>query len=109
MATTKKKFDVESSGLFGDMTREEINKAVTKTVGRPRREDLVRDNTSQKGLPEDQIRATFLVNVDVLDTLKDYAYTERLILKDVVGEAFEEYIEKHVDRKKLLKRPENRR
>ena len=103
----KEKFTVDGSALFGDMSQAEIREAVTKRPGRPQKETLVRETGSQKGLPVELTRQTLIVSVDQIETLKNYAYTERKKLKDVVAEAFREYIENHVDPETLLTRPED--
>ena len=102
----KEKFSVDGSALFGDMTQEEIREAVVKKTGRPQNDSLVRKTGSQKGLPAELTRQTLIVKLDQIETLKNYAYTERMKLKDVVAEAFKEYIENHVDPETLLTRPE---
>lgn len=42
-----------------------------------------------KNDPENYQRATFIVRKDLLDLLKDYAYTERREIKDVINEILE--------------------
>ncbi len=69
--------------------------------GRPRNPDLVRGVSVQEGLTEDYTRATFIVRRDLLDQLKDYAYTERLSLKDAINEALEGFLSDKTD---LIKR-----
>lgn len=103
----KEKFSVDGSALFGNMTQEEVREAVTLKPGRPQNDKLVRDNGSQKGLPVELTRQTLIVSVEQIETLKNYAYTERMKLKDVVSEAFKEYIENHVNTETLLTRPED--
>ncbi len=105
--TKKEKFNVEASALFGNMSQAEIREAVTRRPGRPSKDDLVRDKGSQKGLTADITRQTLIVNVEQIETIKNYAYTERKKLKDVVEEAFREYIENHVNKENLLTRPDN--
>lgn len=63
-----------------------------KKVGRKRNEALVRDNAVQNGLTEDLTRATFILKVDNLNKLKDYAYTKRITIKDAINEAIESFI-----------------
>lgn len=63
-----------------------------KKMGRPRKSDLVRDNSAQAGLPEEWQRATFIVKVSALDDLKSYAYTKRIPLKDALTEVIEKFI-----------------
>ena len=105
--TKKEKFSVDGSALFGNMTQAEIREAVTKRPGRPQNESLVRATGAQKGLPVELTRQTLIVSVDQIETLKNYAYTERKKLKEVVAEAFKEYIENHVDPETLLTRPDD--
>ncbi len=97
----KEKFNVENSGLFGSMETPE-----TPKIGRPRNEKIVRDNPVQEGLTAEYTRATFIVEVELLDKLKDHAYTERLSLKDLINKILKEYLET-VDEKTLLRRPDN--
>ena len=103
----KDKFSVDGSALFGNMSQEEIRESVTNRPGRPQKDNLVREAGAQKGLPVELTRQTLIVSVDQMETLKNYAYTERMKLKDVVSQAFEEFIKNHVDPEKLLIRPEN--
>lgn len=103
----KQTFDLNKSALFGDMKDEEIRERVSKKPGRPINENLVREHTAQKGLTPDLMRVTLIASVDQIETLKNYAYTERKKLKDIVNEAFTEYIETHVDEENLLIRPDD--
>lgn len=70
-----------------------------KKKGRPRKDDLVRTTAAQEGLPEDWQRATFIVRVKHLEKLKDYAYTERVSLKDALDDALDQFLE---DKENLL-------
>lgn len=76
--------------------------AEEKKVGRPRKDTIVRGNSVQENLPEEWTRATFIVKVDLLEKLKDYAYTDRKSLKDVINEMLEDYL---ADKNNLLHRP----
>lgn len=51
------------------------------------------EKTSQEGLRDGYTRATFIVREDLLKKLKDYAYTERETLKDVVNKMLAEFLE----------------
>ena len=53
--------------------------------GRPQNGDLVRGVSVQEGLTQDYTRATFIMRVDLVEKLKNYAYTERLSMKDAVN------------------------
>lgn len=101
---SKPKFNLENSGLFNQAETPEEPK---KKLGRPLNERIVRDNTVQEGLTADFTRATFIVEVELLEKLKDHAYTERLSLKDLINKILREYLEKNVDEKTLLHRPDN--
>ena len=105
MASKKPKFNVEASSLFSQAETPE--EPITKKLGRPKNEKIVRDNPVQEGLTADYTRATFIVEVDLLEKLKDHAYTERLSLKDLINKILKDYIDKNVDEKKLLHRPDN--
>ena len=58
---------------------------------------------SQKGLAEGWTRATFIVETETLETLKNYAYTERLTMKKVVQMALDQFID-GIDTDSLLHR-----
>lgn len=60
--------------------------------------------TSSNGLSDGWIRATFIMREDNLEKVKDFAYWERLQIKEVIDEALENYFED----KKVRKRPEKR-
>ena len=49
--------------------------------------------STQKGLPSDWIRATYIVNRRVNERIKALAYWQRLTVKEVVNEAFTEYLD----------------
>jgi hypothetical protein len=53
----------------------------------------VRDNSAQAGLTVEWTRATFICRTELLEKLKDYAYTERLSLKDALDMALSEFLE----------------
>lgn len=52
---------------------------------------------------EDYTRMTFIVKKELLDKLRDYAYTERLDLKQAINIALESFLN---DKNDLLKAPE---
>ena len=83
---------LESEPFNAEAERERLNVDVAK-IGRPRNEKIVRTKGPSKGLAEGWTRATFIVETDTLETLKDYAYTERLTMKEVVQMALDQFIE----------------
>ncbi len=72
-----------------------------KKRGRPQKEDIVRGNSVQEGLTEEYTRATFIMRVDLVEKLKNYAYTERLSMKDAVNKLIGEALAK--EEKRLAK------
>lgn len=76
---------IKNNPLFGE--EEEKPK-----VGRPQTLKREYTKSSQEGLPEQWTRATFIVREDLLKKLKDYAYTERKTIKDVINEIVEDYL-----------------
>ena len=104
----KQKFQVDGSAIFSNLSQsDDVQPEESKKIGRPKNDSLVRESGSQKGLPKDLTRQTLIVSVDQIETIKNFAYTERMKVKDVVADAFKEYIDAHVDPDKLLIRPEN--
>ena len=66
-------------------------------------EQMLAGSSARNGLQPGWTRATVIVREDVLNTLRDYAYTERRTLKDVLDEALTAYVEE-IDRAELLSR-----
>jgi len=71
-----------------------------KGPGRPRTIDREYTKSSQEGLQENWTRATFIVREDLLEKLKDLAYTNRTTIKDEINQALAEYLKD----KEVLKR-----
>ena len=61
--------------------------------------------TSQEGTKPSETRATFIVNEDQLEKLKAIAYWDRLMIKDVVAKAFEEYLKGYEKKNGEIKTP----
>lgn len=73
-----------------------------KGPGRPRTIDREYTKSSQEGLQENWTRATFIVREDLLEKLKDLAYTNRTTIKEEINQAIAEYIQG----KEVIKRGE---
>lgn len=69
-------------------------------AGRPQTIKREYEKSSQEGLPLNWTRATFIVREDLLERLKDLAYTERRSIKEVINDAIEQYI----DGKEIIER-----
>jgi hypothetical protein len=93
----------EGAKEFLDTLREETDKV--KRVGRPKTQFKEVTKSSQQGTKENETRATFIVNEELLDKLKAIAYWDRILVKDVLNTAIQEY----VDKKKPKPRPEEAR
>ena len=89
---------IEAMGFDAEKEREALGIEPTGGKrGRPPKTDLVRTNGVQAGLPEDWTRATFIVKVEQLEKLKDYAYTERLTLKEALEAALDAFLKDKTD------------
>ncbi len=75
-----------------DISVDELTVTITLNRGRPKKDNIIREG-SQAGLTEDFTRATFIVNVDLLEEVKNYAYTERLSIKDAVNKLLSDSLE----------------
>lgn len=89
-------YKLENNPLFTPDQVEKIKEAEKPNLGRPRKDNLIRKGV-QAGLPEDYTRATFIVNVDVLEKVKNYAYTERLSMKDAVNKLLKDSLQAYED------------
>ena len=50
----------------------------------------------------DEVRATFIVDSEKLQLLKDYAYIERMQIKEVVNQMLTEFLTAHFDNSKAI-------
>lgn len=78
-----------------------INPVEAKPAGRQRK--TVAAPGARQGLQPGWTRATMIVREDVLDVLKDFAYTERLTLKEVLDQALTAFADS-IDKTKLIHR-----
>ncbi len=65
--------------------------------GRKKSPDNNNTSSVQAGLPDDWTRATFIVRVEHLQKLKDFAYTERVSIKDALDTALERFLQDYTD------------
>jgi len=85
MARSKLTFD--NPLLSGNTAEREPTEK--KKPGRPRRNDLIRDNSTQEGLTAEYTRFSVICKAQNVKELKDYAYTKRITLKEAVDEVIE--------------------
>lgn len=83
---SKKDFTGEATSLLGG-DKPKMGRPVTQT------KEITK--TSQEGTKENETRATFIINEDILDKLKAIAYWDRLLIKEVINEALSNYIDKY--------------
>jgi len=88
---SKKNFTGGLSSLLGENNKE--TKA-TK-VGRPKTQFKEITKSSQEGTKENETRATFIVNEELLDKLKAIAYWDRVLIKEVINTALQDAVAKH--------------
>ena len=82
-------FDIESE-------RKALGIIPIKTT-RGRKKFSTKTNSVQAGLPDDWTRATFIVRVELLNKLKDFAYTERISIKEALNVALERFLKDSTD------------
>jgi hypothetical protein len=87
---------LEDSALFN------APESVKKPAGRPTNPDIIRTPGTQEGLTADYSRATFILKVSTLANLKDYAYTERLSMKEAINGIIDKYIADYKKKNTLL-------
>ncbi len=63
--------------------------------GRPVTQTKEITKSSQEGTKENETRATFIVNEELLEKLKAVAYWERRMIKEVIASALEETVAKY--------------
>lgn len=63
-----------------------------KGPGRPKTINREYTKSSQEGLKENWTRATFIVREDLLEKLKDLAYTNRTTIKEEINLALAEFL-----------------
>lgn len=88
-----KKLGLDNPLFNTDQTEETTQETPQKKkTGRPRSNDIVRNNSVQAGLTEEYTRATFIMKVETLDALKDYAFTKRISIKEAITDIIDGFI-----------------
>jgi hypothetical protein len=94
---SKKNFTGGLNTLLGENPEPETK------PGRPKSSAKEITKTSQEGTKDKETRATFIVNEDQLEKLKSIAYWDRLLIKDVVAQALEEYLTRYEKKNGAIK------
>ena len=87
---------MKDSNFDLDAERLALGIVPTETT-RGRKKCFPRTNSVQAGLPDDWTRATFIVRIAYLDKLKDFAYTERISIKEALDVALERFLKDATD------------
>ena len=85
---SKKDFTGGLNSLLGDQPEKPKR-------GRPVTQTKEITKSSQEGTKEKEIRATFIVNEELLEKLKAIAYWDRKLIKDVVNTALQDIVDKY--------------
>jgi hypothetical protein len=87
----KKDFKGGLSSLLGEQP-EKLKR------GRPVTQEKEITKSSQEGTKENETRATFIINEELLEKLKAIAYWDRLQIKEVVNKALKNHINNYEKR-----------
>lgn len=85
---SKKNFTGGLNSLLGDQPEKPKR-------GRPVTQTKEITKSSQEGTKENETRATFIINEELLEKLKAIAYWDRCLIKDVVNTALQETVAKY--------------
>jgi len=93
---SKKEFKGGLNSLLGEQTEK-------AKQGRPKTSTREITKSSQEGTKENETRATFIVNEELLEKLKAIAYWDRELIKDVVNTALKDFVAKYEKTKGEIK------
>ena len=93
---SKKNFTGGLSSLLGEQPE-------TPKRGRPVTQTKEITKSSQEGTKENETRATFIINEDLLDKLKAIAYWDRSLIKEVINTALQDVVAKYEKKNGKLK------
>jgi len=92
---SKKNFTGGLNSLLGDNDKPKR--------GRPKTSTREITKSSQEGTKENETRATFIINEELLEKLKAIAYWDRVLIKDVVNTALQEAVAKYEEKNGVIK------
>jgi len=88
------------SGGLNSLLGEQIEKPKR---GRPVTSTREITKSSQEGTKENETRATFIINEELLEKLKAIAYWDRVLIKDVINTALQETVAKYEKKSGVIK------
>ena len=93
---SKKNFTGGLSSLLGDQPEKPKR-------GRPITQNKEVTKSSQDGTKENETRATFIINEELLEKLKAMAYWNRVLIKEVINTALQETVAKYEKKSGVIK------
>lgn len=93
---SKKNFTGGLNSLLGDQPEKPKR-------GRPVTQTKEITKSSQEGTKENETRATFIINEELLEKLKAIAYWDRVLIKDVINTALQETVAKYEKKSGTIK------
>ena len=93
---SKKNFTGGLNSLLGDQPEKPKR-------GRPVTLTKEITKSSQEGTKENETRATFIINEELLEKLKAIAYCDRVLIKDVINTALQETVAKYEKKSGAIK------
>jgi len=93
---SKKNFTGGLNSLLGDQPEKPKR-------GRPVTQTKEITKSSQEGTKENETRATFIINEELLEKLKAIAYWDRCLIKEVVNTALRETVSKYEKKSGAIK------
>jgi len=93
---SKKNFKGGLNSLLGDQPEKAKR-------GRPVTQTKEITKSSQEGTKENETRATFIMNEELLEKLKAIAYWDRVLIKEVINTALQETIVKYEKKNGAIK------
>lgn len=93
---SKKNFTGGLNSLLGDQPEKPKR-------GRPITQTKEITKSSQEGTKENETRATFIINEELLEKLKAIAYWDRVLIKDVINTALQETVAKYEKKNGAIK------
>lgn len=70
--------------------------------GRPKTSTRVVTKSSQESTKEGETRATFIVKEPLLEDIKNIAYWDRVMIKDIVNTALQHYVDQYRQKNKTI-------
>jgi hypothetical protein len=93
---SKKNFSGGLNSLLGDQPDKPKR-------GRPVTQTKEITKSSQEGTKENETRATFIINEELLEKLKAIAYWDRVLIKDVINSALQDTVAKYEKKSGAIK------